>query len=268
MPTNLPPDALDKWEEVEAARGPREKMEKMQEFLKHVPQHKGTLKLEERSKRKIAIIRNDLEEKKRKSSIAVALGNFGWNKHQLFLIDTPANDGLTLKITGQNLRDFKPELSVRQEPLVVRPDAAGNLTLSLPLSVTVLNNGAAPTISGVTISGIIERLATVSWRTDQLTDAQLEYGPTTTYGTTTTLDPTLAAFHLQTLQGLTPGANHEMMNSAWGLALDNLYYLVDWNDYGLTIIPSSRQCMAHPPTGSPRMVGACSVPSSAMTGAL
>jgi len=45
MPTNLPHDALDKWAEVEAARSPREKMEKMQEFLQHVPQHKGTLKL-------------------------------------------------------------------------------------------------------------------------------------------------------------------------------------------------------------------------------
>jgi ribosome-interacting GTPase 1 len=68
MPTNLPPDALDKWEEVEAARNPRERMEKMQEFLKYVPQHKGTLKLRGEIKRKIAIIRNDLEEKKRKGT--------------------------------------------------------------------------------------------------------------------------------------------------------------------------------------------------------
>ncbi len=68
MPTNLPPDALDKWEEVEAARNPREKMEKMEEFLKYVPKHKGTLKLRGEIKRKIAIIRNDLEEKKRKGT--------------------------------------------------------------------------------------------------------------------------------------------------------------------------------------------------------
>ncbi len=33
--------------------------------------------------------------------------------------------------------------------------------------------------------------------------------------------------------GLTPGAAHEMMNSAWGLALDNLYFVVDWNDFGI-----------------------------------
>jgi transketolase len=33
--------------------------------------------------------------------------------------------------------------------------------------------------------------------------------------------------------GLTPGSTHETLNSAWGLKLDNLYFLVDWNDYGI-----------------------------------
>jgi len=33
--------------------------------------------------------------------------------------------------------------------------------------------------------------------------------------------------------GLTPGVVHETMNSAWGLGLDNLYFLVDWNDFGI-----------------------------------
>ena len=33
--------------------------------------------------------------------------------------------------------------------------------------------------------------------------------------------------------GLTAGGALESMNSAWGLALDNLYFLLDWNDYGI-----------------------------------
>jgi transketolase len=33
--------------------------------------------------------------------------------------------------------------------------------------------------------------------------------------------------------GLTAGAHHEVKNSAYGLGLDNLVYLVDWNDYGI-----------------------------------
>ena len=39
--------------------------------------------------------------------------------------------------------------------------------------------------------------------------------------------------------GLTPGVVHETMNSAWGLGLDNLYYVVDWNDYGIDDQPIS-----------------------------
>ena len=68
MPTNLPPEALDKWEEVEAAHTPKEKLQKMQEFLSCVPQHKGTLKLRGTIKKKMAIIRADLEDKKRKGT--------------------------------------------------------------------------------------------------------------------------------------------------------------------------------------------------------
>lgn len=33
--------------------------------------------------------------------------------------------------------------------------------------------------------------------------------------------------------GSTTGATHETQNSAWGLGLNNLYYLFDWNDYGI-----------------------------------
>jgi len=39
--------------------------------------------------------------------------------------------------------------------------------------------------------------------------------------------------------GLTPGGSHESKNSAWGLGLGNLYYLVDWNDFGIDARPAS-----------------------------
>jgi len=45
-------------------------------------------------------------------------------------------------------------------------------------------------------------------------------------------------FALEGEGGLTPGAVHETMNSAWGLGLDNLYFLVDWNDFGI----DARRC--------------------------
>ncbi len=39
--------------------------------------------------------------------------------------------------------------------------------------------------------------------------------------------------------GLTPGVVHETMNSAYGLGLDNLYMLLDWNDFGIDDHPIS-----------------------------
>ena len=65
MPNNLPPEALDKWELVEAAHSPKEKMDAMIEFLKYVPHHKGTMKLRGEMNRKISLIRADLDKKKR-----------------------------------------------------------------------------------------------------------------------------------------------------------------------------------------------------------
>ncbi|MGH3398469.1 MAG: hypothetical protein ACRDPO_27655 [Streptosporangiaceae bacterium] len=39
--------------------------------------------------------------------------------------------------------------------------------------------------------------------------------------------------------GLTPGSAHEVKNLAWGLGLDNLVFMVDWNDFGIDPRPAS-----------------------------
>ena len=39
--------------------------------------------------------------------------------------------------------------------------------------------------------------------------------------------------------GITAGASHETINSAWGLGLGNLVYHLDWNDYGIDSRPIS-----------------------------
>ena len=46
--------------------------------------------------------------------------------------------------------------------------------------------------------------------------------------------------------GLTPGATHESLNSAWGLGLSNLYFLVDWNDFGIDARPFSSVVYGNP----------------------
>jgi transketolase len=48
--------------------------------------------------------------------------------------------------------------------------------------------------------------------------------------------------------GLTPGASHETKNSAWGLGLDNLHYLIDWNDFGIDEVQTSEVVHGTPVT--------------------
>lgn len=45
--------------------------------------------------------------------------------------------------------------------------------------------------------------------------------------------PDVRVFIMEGEGGLTPGATHETLNTAWGMALDNLHFLVDWNDFGI-----------------------------------
>jgi small GTP-binding protein len=66
MPTNLPPDAKKKWAEVEATRHPAERLQRMQEFLSLVPKHKGTMKLRGQVKKQMAVLRREIEDKKRR----------------------------------------------------------------------------------------------------------------------------------------------------------------------------------------------------------
>jgi ribosome-interacting GTPase 1 len=66
MPTNLPPEAKDKWAEVEDTHNPKQKILRMQEFLSLVPQHKGTMKLRGQVKKKMAVLRKEVEERKAK----------------------------------------------------------------------------------------------------------------------------------------------------------------------------------------------------------
>jgi ribosome-interacting GTPase 1 len=70
MPTNLPPEAKDKWAEVENTHNPKDKIQRMQEFLSLVPQHKGTMKLRGQVKKKMAVLRKEIEEHKQKQRAA------------------------------------------------------------------------------------------------------------------------------------------------------------------------------------------------------
>lgn len=68
MPANLPPDARKKWAEVEETKNPRERIQRMEEFLSLVPKHKGTAKTCAQVKKQMAALKREIEEKKKKKA--------------------------------------------------------------------------------------------------------------------------------------------------------------------------------------------------------
>jgi uncharacterized repeat protein (TIGR01451 family) len=77
-----------------------------------------------------------------------------------------------------------------------------------PSEIAVLAGPAdvtAPSITAVGASNVSTSGATLAWTTDEPADSQVEYGPTTSYGSVTTLDTTPLVAHSQTLSGLAPG---------------------------------------------------------------
>ena len=80
-------------------------------------------------------------------------------------------------------------------------DAVGNWS-SAPITDTIVLDTTAPTISARTATGITSNGATVTWTTDEPATSQVDYGLTTSYGSTTSLDPALVATHSVVLTGL------------------------------------------------------------------
>ena len=84
-------------------------------------------------------------------------------------------------------------------------DAAGNTAISGAVTMTVSNDLTPPVISGVAASTLSPFVAIVSWTTDEASDSQVEYGPTTAYGSLAPLTPALGTAHAQTVTGLAAG---------------------------------------------------------------
>jgi Right handed beta helix region/Purple acid Phosphatase, N-terminal domain/Pel9A-like, right handed beta helix region len=59
-----------------------------------------------------------------------------------------------------------------------------------------------PVISGVSSSGVTSSGATITWTTNEASDTQVEYGTTTSYGSSTALNTSMLTSHFQALNGL------------------------------------------------------------------
>jgi uncharacterized lipoprotein YddW (UPF0748 family) len=133
-------------------------------------------------------------------------------------------DGATVSITGPESRsmyvdgtgfyafvDLTPgaytvTASLAGQPNAVRPVnvAVGSVTGNM--YVTDIAMGAVPpVITDVHAVAGSSTTATVTWTTDELSTSQVDYGTTTSYGSTTTLDSNMVTSHSVGLSGLRCG---------------------------------------------------------------
>ena len=95
------------------------------------------------------------------------------------------------------VRFRQPNLLARAALVVV---ASLGAYFTLPYAVSVF--AAFPIITEITTSNVSSTGATVSWKTDVVSNTQIEYGLTTSYGSNTTLNASLVTMHTQNLTGL------------------------------------------------------------------
>lgn len=85
-------------------------------------------------------------------------------------------------------------------------DAAGNLAVSGDYTFKTVTQTAtdttSPVISAISSTGITSTGATIVWATNESSDSQVEYGTTTAYGKSTTLNASPVTAHSQVLSGL------------------------------------------------------------------
>ncbi len=66
----------------------------------------------------------------------------------------------------------------------------------------------APTISSILTTGVTTNSANISWTTNEASDTQVDYGLTTAYGQSTTLNTSPVTSHSVVLSGLSPGSTY------------------------------------------------------------
>ena len=93
---------------------------------------------------------------------------------------------------------------------VLSRDSAGNLATSGDLTFTTATqpDTTPPVISSIVASNITSTSAVITWSTNEAATAQVEYGITTAYGTSSALDATLASSHSRTLTNLSPSTTY------------------------------------------------------------
>lgn len=114
---------------------------------------------------------------------------------------TPSTGAYTIPLTVSGL-------SVGTHSLVVKAtDAQGLIGSSSSVNFTIPDS-TPPVISNIASGSITQTSATVTWTTNENSDSQVEYGLTTSYGSSTTLAPASVTSHSVNVSGLTASTTY------------------------------------------------------------
>ncbi|MDP3799871.1 MAG: peptidoglycan-binding protein [bacterium] len=98
-----------------------------------------------------------------------------------------------------------------------------------PTTITTTDT-TPPMISSVSTMDPAANSATIIWFTNEVSDSQVEYGLTTSYGNSTTVNTTLKTEHSRGLTGLTPASTYhyrvKSKDGAGNLAISNDYTFI------------------------------------------
>jgi hypothetical protein len=79
---------------------------------------------------------------------------------------------------------------------------------AVELLAAPVDDHTPPVISAPAVTGIGPAGATIGFKTDEPATTRIDYGPTTAYGQSTAVDPTLVVDHLQPITGLSPDTTY------------------------------------------------------------
>jgi hypothetical protein len=116
----------------------------------------------------------------------------------------PGNSTFTVNGTGSGTFGWTPDYSESGKYLVTF-HASDGINPPVDDEVTIIVNDVditPPVISRVQSSKITHNSVTISWDTDEPATSRVEYGLTTSYGSSTTLDSNLVMTHVQNISGL------------------------------------------------------------------
>ena len=134
-------------------------------------------------------------------SLASVTHTADWNQHFMELPFTRSGDTLTVNTPAN--ANIAPE----NYYMVFAVNASG-----VPSEAKIVKLGmpdtTAPVVSNVQATGASSNSATITWTTDEISNSQVEYGATTSYGSSSTLDPNLVNNHSQAISGLSPDTTY------------------------------------------------------------